>query len=84
MRPVMAINYLGLQLPEAQAAYPEVKRCGPQRPASAGPPCLALLRMGFTKPAKSPWPLVSSYLTVSPLPRTASGRSAVCFLLHFP
>ena len=33
MRPVMAIIYLGLQLPEAQAAYPEVKRCGPQRPA---------------------------------------------------
>ena len=32
------------------------------------PPCLALLPMGFTKPDRSPGPLVSSYLTVSPLP----------------
>ena len=29
---------------------------------------LALLRVGFTEPAWSPAPLVSSYLTVSPLP----------------
>lgn len=27
---------------------------------------------------------VGSYPTVSPLPRTLAGRSAVCFLLHFP
>jgi len=27
-----------------------------------------LLRVGFTEPARSPAPLVSSYLTVSPLP----------------
>ena len=27
---------------------------------------------------------VGSYPTVSPLPRTLPGRSAVCFLLHFP
>jgi len=32
------------------------------------PPCLALLPMGFTEPDRSPDPLVSSYLTVSPLP----------------
>jgi len=32
------------------------------------PPCLALLPMGFTEPNRSPGPLVSSYLTVSPLP----------------
>ena len=32
------------------------------------PPCLALLPMGFTEPDRSPGPLVSSYLTVSPLP----------------
>ena len=31
-------------------------------------PYLALLRVGFTEPARSPAPLVSSYLTVSPLP----------------
>jgi len=29
---------------------------------------LALLRVGFAKPMRSPAPLVSSYLTVSPLP----------------
>src|SRR5207302_4635286 len=31
-------------------------------------PYLALLRVGFAKPMRSPAPLVSSYLTVSPLP----------------
>ena len=31
--------------------------------------CLVLLRVGFTKPSESPRLLVSSYLTVSPLPR---------------
>src|SRR5206468_2649947 len=31
-------------------------------------PYLALLRVGFAEPARSPAPLVSSYLTVSPLP----------------
>jgi len=39
--------------------------------------------MGFTEPDRSPGLLVSSYLTVSPLP---AGRTlqAVCFLWHFP
>ena len=32
------------------------------------PPCLALLQAGFAEPAESPRLLVSSYLTVSPLP----------------
>ena len=32
------------------------------------PLCLALLRVGFAEPSKSPCLLVSSYLTVSPLP----------------
>jgi len=45
-------------------------------------PYLALLRVGFTKPTRSPEPLVSSYLTVSPLPDT--GCRAVCSLLHWP
>ena len=30
--------------------------------------CLALLRMGFTKPPESPQMLVGSYPTISPLP----------------
>jgi hypothetical protein len=46
-------------------------------------PYLALLPMGFTEPGRSPDLLVSSYLTVSPLPR-GSLRVAVCFLWHFP
>jgi len=33
-------------------------------------PCLALLRTRFTEPTASPRPLVGSYPTVSPLPRT--------------
>ena len=35
------------------------------------PSCLILLQAGFTEPIESPRPLVSSYLTVSPLPRRA-------------
>src|SRR5262245_66485755 len=42
----------------------------------------ALLRVGFTEPVRSPAPLVSSYLTVSPLPRRSRG-AAVCFLWHW-
>ena len=40
-------------------------------------PYLVLLRAGFTEPPASPPKLVSSYLTLSPLPRRA-GRSALC------
>jgi len=36
-------------------------------------PYLALLQVGFSKPAMSPLPLVSSYLTFSPLPWTYHG-----------
>ncbi len=39
------------------------------------PFCLALLRVGFTKPSESPHLLVSSYLTVSPLPRALIDES---------
>jgi hypothetical protein len=48
--------------------------------------CLILLQAGFTKQAKSPWLLVSSYLTVSPLPRELAWQvhAAVCFLWHYP
>ena len=44
---------------------------------------MALLRVGFTEPRRSPGTLVSSYLTVSPLPAPSWAR-AVCFLWHFP
>ena len=45
---------------------------------------LVLLRVGFTEPSPSPEMLVSSYLTVSPLPRLHEGTVAVCSLWHFP
>src|SRR5207302_7431870 len=55
----------------------------PHRCVSPGPiaPCLALLRVGFAEPDRSPGPLVSSYLTVSPLPPRPRGprrRSVLC------
>ncbi len=55
----------------------------PRRAASR--PLLTLLRMGFTEPPRSPWALVVSYTTVSPLPdcRPKTGP-AVCFLWHCP
>jgi hypothetical protein len=39
---------------------------------------LTLLRVGFTKPPRSPWALVVSYTTVSPLPPVSQGRSVFC------
>jgi hypothetical protein len=51
------------------------------------PPYLVLLPMGFAEPSRSPGLLVSSYLTVSPLPqpkRRLASAEAVCFLWHFP
>jgi hypothetical protein len=51
--------------------------------AGRTPSCLTLLRVGFAEPGRSPGLLVSSYLTVSPLP-SESPPTAVCFLLHFP
>ena len=43
--------------------------CAPSRPFAL-PPYLVLLPMGFTEPGRSPGLLVSSYLAVSPLPRS--------------
>jgi hypothetical protein len=43
---------------------------------------LALLRVGFTEPSRSPGMLVVSYTTVSPLP--GGSHQAVCFLWHCP
>jgi len=53
----------GLQRPtrELRAGHPQTL------------PYLVLLRVGFSKPAMSPLPLVSSYLTFSPLPWTYHG-----------
>jgi len=42
-----------------------------------------LLRVGLAEPARSPAPLVSSYLTVSPLPRATDRATAVSSLLRF-
>jgi len=59
----------------------------PTREPRAGNPrtlsYLVLLRVGFAWLPMSPPGPVSSYLTVSPLPRTQAGE-AVCFLLRFP
>ena len=45
-------------------------------------PCLALLRVGFTEPPRSPEALVVSYTTVSPLPvpsdQEGHRRSVLC------
>ncbi len=53
----------------------ESSRTGRVRPrpadkvdAAGVAPCLVLLLVGFTKPNRSPGPLVRSYRTVSPLP----------------
>jgi hypothetical protein len=53
----------GLQRPtrELRAGHPQTL------------PYLVLLQVGFSKPAMSPLPLVSSYLTLSPLPWTYHG-----------
>ena len=59
---------------------PASRRVGPRLP-----PYLVLLPVGFTEPGRSPDLLVSSYLTVSPLPRRTRGfAQAVCFLWHCP
>src|SRR5262245_45940983 len=50
-------------------------------------PYLVLLPVGFAEPGRSPGLLVSSYLTVSPLPRPVAKRAesrAVCSLWHCP
>lgn len=72
---------------QAPAAYPQTSGGQPSSvcagSSSCGDgPCLALLRVGFTEPPRSPGVLVGSYPTVSPLPSPLG--SAVCFLWHFP
>src|SRR4051812_24294059 len=74
--PVAAATiHLGTALPPSSCGLPG--RSGGQ-PSNA--PCLALLRVGFTEPNRSPGPLVVSYTTVSPLlPAREDGqRSLLC------
>ncbi len=52
------------------------ERTAPRRPASESSAlCLTLLRVGFAEPTESPRLLVSSYLTVSPLPPVVAGTT---------
>jgi hypothetical protein len=52
-----------------RAAYPQARASNPRAPARPhrGAAFLALLRVGFAKPSRSPGMLVRSYRTVSPL-----------------
>ena len=77
---------------EGEATIPlgrESPRASSDLPGSLGRatlialPYLVLLRVGFAEPARSPAPLVSSYLTVSPL-LASRGGPAVYSLWHFP
>ena len=70
-----AIISLGRRLPAASSGPPERKpgRVAPGRRERRTPSCSTLLLMGFTEPNRSPDLLVSSYLTVSPLPPTKAG-----------
>ena len=69
---------LGPPLPTASNALPG----GPNDAGRVFPPYSGFLPVRFTKPRRSPAPLVRSYRTVSPLPRccpkTAKGRSTLC------
>ena len=83
--PKEAIISLRRQLPAVSSSPPEkkLKRIASGRCLERTLFCSALLPMGFTEPDQSPGLLVSSYLTVSPLPADRS-LLAVYFLWHFP
>jgi len=74
----VAAIHLRRTLPHASSGLPG---------SSGGPPsnapCLALLRVGFAEPRRSPGALVVSCTTVSPLP-VPRGGPAVCSLWHCP
>ena len=73
------VMYLGNAFPRPSCDLPK----GSSEAGHLVPFYLVLLRVGFTEPPKSPSTLVSSYLTVSPLPGKQVLR-AVYFLWHFP
>jgi hypothetical protein len=68
-----ATIHLGLPLPTTSCGLP-----GSSGGQPSNAPCLTLLRVGFTEPPRSPWALVVSYTTVSPLPPVARWRSVLC------
>ena len=71
---VVATIYLGPPLPMASSNLPaDIER------AILYVCCSVLLRMGFTKPMRSPATLVSSYHLF-----TLTAYAAVSFLWHFP
>ncbi len=79
------VIHLGLPLPAGSSGLPAgIGRATLDRLRSAPNPArlLALLRVGFTEPSRSPGTLVVSYTTVSPLPRPrrscGAGRSVFC------
>ena len=88
--PVSRILYGASRLRDGHPSgtHVAVRLVRPTRDLIDGPPCpcLALLRVGFAEPPRSPGALVVSYTTVSPLPvpGPGGGPSAVCSLLHFP
>ncbi len=83
-RPGAAIP-LGTPLPAPSSRRPLAGRAdGSGLPGSSGgqpsgAPCLALLRVGFTEPRRSPGALVVSYTTVSPLPLPAGAARGGLF-----
>jgi hypothetical protein len=68
-----ATIHLGLPLPTTSCGLP-----GSSGGQPSNAPCLTLLRVGFAEPPRSPWALVVSYTTVSPLPPVARRRSVFC------
>ena len=73
-----AAIHLGLPLPAASCGLPaSIGRAALNRSRRNCPfrdrSLLTLLRVGFTEPPRSPWALVVSYTTVSPLPPDKSG-----------
>ena len=76
---------LGHGLPHASSNQPEGFGRATRFPLRGLPSYSVLLRVGFAEPIRSPGPLVSSYLTVSPLlVRGTSGLFSVALSLGFP
>jgi len=79
LSPQKGCAVIHLRMPVARHLKQPTRR--PRAGHPQAPSYLALLQVGFTKHLLSPTGLVSSYLTLSPLP---SSRKAVSFLWHFP
>ena len=87
----MTVIYLRTQLlatlsnlPESHPSRAGSRNCSAEAERSLAL-CLILLRAGFTEPTESPRSLVSSYLTISPLPRISELTVRRCtFCCTFP